>query len=165
MKPLCYISALILLISCKVSNPVSEDLNIEETPQLEIMIDLSSGTNGGFEDPTKKVIKTKEEFLQLWADAHRNLLPPPKAPEVDFEEYQVVIVAMGMRTSGGYSIKINSVNNSKGNLMISVTETSPGKGCMLTEALTFPFQMIQIKKNDGKVFFNVTEKVIDCESK
>ena len=164
MKLLSTILPLILFFACKTTETTSKDLSIEEKPQQEIIIELASGTNSGFEKAISKVITSQAELTETWGEAYKNLMPSPKPPKIDFEEYQVVLVAMGMKNSGGYSIKIASVNNSKGNYMINVTETSPGKNCMTTEALTFPFQLIQVKKPTGKTIFNVTEKVIDCKS-
>lgn len=164
MKFIYSILSLLLLFACKTSEKTNDDVSINEAPQNEIVIELAAGSNSGFESATKKVITDQDEFTHVWEEAYRNFLNRPKPPKVDFNEYQIVLVAMGMKTSGGYSIKIESINNTSGNYLVNVLETSPGKSCVTTEVVTFPFQLIQVKKAEGKTLFKVSEKIINCKS-
>ncbi len=49
-----------------------------------------------------------------------------------------VIIAMGRKNNGGYSIKIKNVDVRDNNVTITVEETSPGQDDVVTMALTYP---------------------------
>lgn len=164
MRIIYTIIPIIFLFACKTSQPTSEDLSTKEVPHQEIIIELATGTNSGFETAITKVITNQDEFTKVWKQAYNNYLKKPTLPKVDFNEYQVILVALGMKTSGGYSIKIDKIINSNGNYIIAVTELSPGSNCMTTEAITYPFQLVQVKKAIGKISFKITKKTVDCKS-
>ncbi|MCB0402822.1 MAG: protease complex subunit PrcB family protein [Flavobacteriales bacterium] len=133
----------------------------ENLPVLEI----ASGNNSGFETPTMKVISTMEDLSQTWEIAYKNYLKKKEFPAVDLEEFDVILVALGERNSGGYSIQVESAVSIGNAVTVTVIETKPGSNCMTTEAITYPFQLVQIPKTGKTISFEKTEKVIHCKSK
>lgn len=57
----------------------------------------------------------------------------------------IVSINSGERNTGGYSIKVKSVEDIEGITKITVEETAPAKDAIVTEALTYPKTVIKIK--------------------
>ena len=161
MKYTLSILSLILLLSCKTSKETTFDV---ATNEPILVVELHSGNNGRFEAKEQKVITTKEGLTDVWTKAYGNYLKKDPVPEVDFSKNVVLLVAMGEKNAGGYTIKINKVVGSKLNTVVSILETNPGKNCNLTTAMTYPFQIVQIEKQAKEIVFNTTTKIIECDS-
>lgn len=86
-----------------------------------------------------------------------------ETPEkLDFSKGKVLLVDMGPRNTGGYSIKVTSTEEHEDYLMASVTLTIPGNGCVATQALTNPYQFLYIPVLKEIL---ITEKleVVNCQ--
>lgn len=138
---------------------------VKASSKNSIIIELHSGNNGGFKEETTQVITTQDAFAKVWKQAFANYMRKEEMPEVDFNKNTIILVALGEKTSGGYTIKTTNTTVTNNSTIVNVISTSPGKGCMTTEAITYPYQIVQIDKFDNPIKFNITEKVIDCESK
>lgn len=100
-----------------------------------------------FEDLLKSYIRSQTE----------------KPPAVDFNQYGVLLVAMGQKNTGGYAVDLasNDARIESDVLNISVLWQQPRRGMMVTQALTSPclllkipkaqFQHIEVKDQSGKV--------------
>ena len=161
MKNIFIFISILGLLSCKPSQSTTSSV-AEKT--IFTPIELQSGDNGGFKTKTNLVISTQKEFLKIWGQAFVNYMNKETAPEVDFEKNIILLVALGEKTSGGHTIKVNSVTESKDNTVVKVLEISPGKGCMTAEVITYPYQIVQIEKPNKNIQFSAIEKVIDCDS-
>ncbi|MDF1673226.1 MAG: protease complex subunit PrcB family protein [Vicingaceae bacterium] len=161
MKNILILISILGLLSCKSSQSSTSSVmeKVVFTP-----IELKSGNNGGFKTKTNLVISTQEEFLKIWNQAFANYMNKETAPEVDFEKNIILLVALGEKTSGGYTIKVDNVIETKDNTVVNVLYTSPGKGCMTTESITYPFQIIQIEKPNKAILFSKKNIVFGCES-
>ena len=85
------------------------------------------------------------------------------APEVDWGQYGVLLVAMGQQRTGGYGVDLAAkeapIDN--GVLQVTVNWREPQKGMMVTQALTSPcmllkiaaapFERIEIKDQSGAI--------------
>ncbi|MBX2881916.1 MAG: protease complex subunit PrcB family protein [Granulosicoccus sp.] len=63
---------------------------------------------------------------------------------IDFATEQVALVSMGQRTSGGYSIAAESVSDAGAYIELKLMLSSPGADCVVTGALTHPYQVLSI---------------------
>jgi hypothetical protein len=77
-----------------------------------------------------------------------------------------VLINLGQRNTGGYSIKVTEVEDNEGKTLIYVEEVSPAEGTMTTQAITYPFSLIKIKgvtpyvkivSKDGKVYRDLSK--------
>ena len=100
---------------------------------------LASGTNGGVREEQYLVIRNAEEFLDLWRRIHRNRIPAPEPPELDFGRVQVIAAILGERPTGGYAVAVRRIC-ADGLVAISRQEPEPGR--MLTQALTAPYHLV-----------------------
>ena len=65
----------------------------------------------------------------------------------------VVALFMGERPTGGYAIEITRVERADSGLAVHYRSKGPDQGAMLTQALTQPFHLIKLPRDDGPVRF------------
>lgn len=107
---------------------------------------VQKGTHSGVTE-RKAVLLTDEAGWQAnWQQLSATVVPAPPAPAMDFSQQSVLAVYMGEKKSGGYAIEITGVELSDGTLKVTVKETRPGPGTMVTMALTQPYHMVRIPK-------------------
>ena len=128
-------------------------------PSASSFTTLVQGTNGGAQVETESVvIDNATDFAALWDE-----LTTEDLPSVDFTTDMVIAVIMGNQSSGGYSVAITAVDEADGVLTVSVTETSPGPGCMVTDSITNPYHVVSVAKTTAPVSFAVSEEAVSCE--
>lgn len=120
---------------------------------------LQEGDNAGELDERKNYrIKTQEELDQLWT-----IVGQGGAPAVDFATSEVLAAFDGIRPTGGYFVRIASVEDTSAARRVVIEHTAPGAGCMTTSALTSPFTMVVVPKTDLPIARVDVEKTEDCE--
>jgi hypothetical protein len=123
-----------------------------------LLVEQSSGV----ENRQRAVLTRQEEWTALWDRAHANLMPRPPAPAVDFDQRIVVVAAMGLRSSGGYAIRVDAVHRDGDDLYVRVHEVSPGARCLVTAALTAPITAVALPRLGGQVVFVDSAETRDC---
>jgi hypothetical protein len=96
---------------------------------------ISSGIKGS----RRLVIRDPDTWSRFWSELGAGV-----RPQVDFGRDVAIAVASGERSSGGHDIVVQRVARSDGELRIEVLETSPGKNCMTTSALTQPVDVVVV---------------------
>ncbi len=76
---------------------------------------------------------------------------------VDFSTKRAVLLDMGQRNTGGYSIATSEIQEFNDHVMVSVTITKPGSNCVVTLALTSPFEFIEVQSTKEILF---TEQLV-----
>jgi hypothetical protein len=87
----------------------------------------------------------------------------PPLPEIDFSREIVIVVALGVRPSGGYGIIVDGAYERDKQLKIVVRSISPGKGCIVTAALTQPVDIVRLPKTVRSVVFREAEVMHECK--
>jgi protease stability complex PrcB-like protein len=123
---------------------------------------IGHGYYVSFDEKRMVVINSEKDYKQLWDDVYANLDQLPKIPEVDLKKYTVVAVFMGAQKSGGFDIKIDKVTSMNDKLFIDVTDITPGVNCMVTDAITKPYDVVKIAKTDLEYEFRVNKVTKDC---
>lgn len=123
---------------------------------------LFTAQNSGLPERQRAVLAAQQEWAELWGRAHANLIPAPPAPSLDFGQRIVVAVAMGVRSSGGHSIRIDGVHRHGPDLYVRVHQVSPGAGCFVTAGLTAPATAVSVPRIDGRVHFVESEETLHC---
>ncbi len=127
---------------------------------MEIILD---GTFSAIEEKREVLINTNEQYQALMSDIYKNLDQMPRIPVVDFSKNSVVAVFIGPRNNGGYMVTIDSITEGSKNISVNVTESAPGKDCVVTEAITKPFSIVKIPKTDKEPIFKTKQIVKDCK--
>ena len=114
-------------------------------------------------DEARMVVRTRAEWVDLWASATEGVQPAEDAPGVDFGRRMVLVAAMGRRATGGFAVRIGSVFQDPERLYAVVTETSPGSGCLTTQAFTAPVSAISIPLSAKPVSFVRRSDTLSCD--
>lgn len=138
----------------------AESVEFETVAQT---VDQSTSGSTEFEENQELIIKSEQEFRELWVDLHQQRSPAPDVPVINFDNNIVIAVLMGVQNTGGYYTDIEQVGVFDGVTGISVLETMPGEGCVTTQMLTMPYHIIQISKQlpDTYEFF-IDKAQVEC---
>lgn len=114
---------------------------------------IDQGYYSGYSEKKFLVIKTPEEWRKVW-NIHAGIkLPVPEPPEIDFNRQMIVAVFAGEYSTGGYAIKIDSIEKTETKILVNIAESKPKRDTITTQALTQPYQITQIETTDLPVEF------------
>src|SRR5690554_1905847 len=130
-----------LLMSCKTYNSsLSEDKhNFELLYQSEY---------GGKDKQTFLVAESAADLQNVLQNPMFDEVLQQKLQAVDFQKYVLVLLHAGQKSTGGYSISAESVKVAKGITTVTVKETGPEPGAQVTMALSNPFAIVAVPKNE-----------------
>jgi hypothetical protein len=94
----------------------------------------------GITVPQRLVVRDDASYARFWS----SLGVGGERPAVDFTRDVVIGVAGGQRSTGGYSIAVEQVVRAGTSATVRVVETTPGPGCMMTQALTQPVDVVVV---------------------
>ena len=115
---------------------------------------VDKGVRSGLSERKFAVIVTAKEWKDLWLTHQSGVSSGPQAPQVDFQEEMVVGVFSGAKATGGYGIEIKRVELDAGKRMLVLwAETAPAPGSMVTEALSQPYHIVKLKRQNLPVAF------------
>ena len=133
MKKIIITALSFALFSCGASKlAVPENKGLYEV--------LTQQTDGGGNIRFFEILSEPNEIKMLQNDETLN----KKISVNDVQNSNFVILNMGEKSTGGYSIGIESVVETDKNIVIKVKETVPKEGAMVTQAITYPFCVVKI---------------------
>ncbi len=123
---------------------------------------LAEGTNAsGVSERKNYAVYTQEDFVRLWTMAYGT--DGEAMPAIDFDSQYVIGVFAGEKPSGGHTIDVASITDASSIRTVSMALTRPGEGCMVSQALTSPFQLIMVPVSDRELARTETEVVAACQ--
>jgi hypothetical protein len=109
---------------------------------------IGQWSTSGVTAPARVVIRDDTTYARFWS----TLGDAGSRPSVDFTRDIVIAAAAGQQNTGGRSISIDRVTRVGAGLAIEVTETLPPPGCMVTQALTQPVDMVVVAAADAQTW-------------
>ena len=131
----------VVLASCSSASIKTTDAN-------RLYEVLTQQSNGGASIRFFEILSEPSEIKMLQND---NTLKH-KVSALDVQNANFVILNMGEKTTGGYSIGIENVVETDSNIIITVKETNPDPGSMVTQAFTMPFCVVKINSKKPIIF-------------
>lgn len=161
---LSYVGYIVVLLlagtACKSSRPV--DQNSDGTAMTWEVV--AEGAYGAVETASNQLITDADSWASLWEQISQNRFPTPALPEVDFASKNLIACFMGMQTSGGHSISIQSMTPGEEVLAVKVLQESPGQNCMVTDAITYPYVIVAVSKaRSVSTTFEVETRTHNCD--
>ncbi len=104
-------------------------------------------------------VYTKEEYARIWKLTGST----EKMPTIDFTKAYVVAVFAGSRTTGGYAISVDKVLDTQDARSVHVLIEKPGVGCITTQSLTSPYQIIRVPFSGASLSHTDTEQEVPCK--
>jgi len=74
-----------------------------------------------------------------------------RKPAVDFTHEEAYLVAAGPRSSTGYELRIASVRDTGGRVVVTVHERTPSLGEPVRARVTYPFRLLALPRSDEPV--------------
>jgi hypothetical protein len=111
-------------------------------------VNIDKGFTSGLRERKFLVIKSAEEWAELW-NSHVSGSTSPKAlPPVDFRTEIVVAVFPGEKMTGGYAVEIVKIeqDRQKRVLTVRIRDTKPAADAIVAQALTQPFHIVKLKR-------------------
>jgi hypothetical protein len=118
--------------------------------------------NSGLTDPANIVVHNEGQWRALWDRISAPSGPPKPAPSVDFNRQMLLVAAMGTRPTGGYTIRIERVEDLGPELVAHVLRTSLGPRCGATAALTEPVDIAVIGRSAKPVRWSLRDELSHC---
>jgi len=84
------------------------------------------------------LVTSADEYRRLWSEK----IGHDPAPEADFGKGVVVILLAGPRPTGGWSVVPEAVSVQEGKAVIRARVEGPGRGSIVTQALTSPYAVV-----------------------
>ena len=129
---LTIIASLLLNSSCGTKQAVVE------APQLFEM--LTQQNDGGASIKFYEILTESNEIAMLQSDEHLH----NKIKSTDTETANFIILNMGEKPTGGYSVAVDSVTELDNLIIVSVKERAPESGAMVTQAISYPYAIVKI---------------------
>lgn len=123
---------LLILAACGSSPKTSE-----KKPLYEI---LTSQSDGGGNIRFFEILTTPQEIRMLQADENLR----KKISESDLQTANFIILNMGEKNSGGYSITAENVEEFPDKIVVTVKETAPPEDSMNMQVITYPYAIVKI---------------------
>ncbi|HEX2781850.1 MAG TPA: protease complex subunit PrcB family protein [Gemmatimonadaceae bacterium] len=128
-------------------------------PELAI---LFLRVNGGQSTRVRMPIRDAATWRDVWTRLNTGHSPVQPLPDVDFAREMLILVGMGSRSTGGYSIAIDDITIAGRDVDVWVTEWSPGPRCGTTQAFTSPIALARLPRADGALRFHESQRVVQC---
>ncbi len=142
MKYILTILCAIGLVSCTSTKTTTAS---REQALYEV---LTQQPNGGSNIQFYEIISEEKEINMLMND---EFLKDKISPS-DVQTSNFVILNMGEKRTGGYSITVDSVREIDGKIHVKVKEIGPGPGDLVTQAFTYPYAIVKINSKKPIVF-------------
>lgn len=121
---------------------------------------LEAGSHGAIKEQKSVDIHDQAAFKDLWDKTFANGTVP-KMPDIDFTKQTVVAYYLGEMKTGGYVIRVDSVEPSKvvaGNYDVDFLVITPGANCKRTTMeITHPF-LIAVVPVTAPITFDMKQR-------
>lgn len=107
---------------------------------------LLSREYGGNETFSKAIIDNTNDFANEISNLSIDESEYSKFLNIDFKTKNVLLLHLGQKNTGGYSIKINKIEQKGDFLTVYYSVNKPKPGENVTMALTNPFIMVELPK-------------------
>ena len=98
---------------------------------------------------TRDLFRSREDLVEV-LERHnpgRNI----HLPSIDFSRQAVYLVAAGPRSSTGYELRIERVQDQGDHVVVVVREDTPSLGDPVEARVTYPFRLIALPRTDEPV--------------
>jgi hypothetical protein len=140
-----------------VPNATDSLTNGTSLPLMEIPLAVGATKSQG-----NKVITNQTQWKLLWSELTQNSEQP--LPEVDFTHDMVIAVFSGQKPRGGYSTRIDAINETDTEYHVLITELRPSDECITTQEISSPLAIVKVAKSNKKVVYTTKDTTFSCQN-
>ena len=131
MKKIIAVAVIFLAVSC------GPKINTSEKPIYEI---LTVQQDGGANIQFYEILNEAKEIRMLLSDEHLK----KKIKSEDTATANFIILNMGEKPTPGYTITIDSVQETADQIIFTVKEKAPDEGVMSAQVVTHPYTIVKV---------------------
>jgi hypothetical protein len=131
MKKIISVLLICILFSCKSTKNNSGN---------QLFKVLVTSEYGGNNFKFYEIITEPDEFKMLLKDEEISKLVKPN----DIINSNFILINIGEKSTGGYGIEVESVVEEADKIVVTIKETEPKAGQMVTTAITSPYAVLKI---------------------
>ena len=143
-----------LLVSCSSDSNAGTPL---PTVNYSIIASGDNTINGLPENRKIEVYTDQASFNSNWY----LFIQPPAEYTVDLSSRRVVLLSLGGRATGGYSISAEKIEDHGSYIKAMIVIKKPGSNCLVSQAQTSPYQFIEVE-SVKELLFEERVEVVDC---
>ncbi|MCV9933213.1 protease complex subunit PrcB family protein [Flavobacterium sp. LS1R47] len=132
MKKVLALFISVFAISCGTTKSVDKSTVLYEV--------LTQQSDGGGNIRFFEILSEPNEIKMLLSD--ESLKGKIDGDDIDKANY--IILNMGEKSTGGYSIGVEKVEETDKNIIITVKETAPAPDSMVMQVITYPYAVVKI---------------------
>ena len=151
----CWINLDIFVLVLGVVGALAQ-LNCGSPALTQISVPLSNlqkGDFSGVREALQIVVRTQDDWDNLWSRHTSIAANPPSTPRMNFATEMVVGVFAGEKSTGGYEVEITRAERRNSRLYLYYLEKSPPRDAMVAQVLTQPYHLLKIPRDDSPVAF------------
>ncbi|MEK6967741.1 MAG: protease complex subunit PrcB family protein [Nanoarchaeota archaeon] len=92
------------------------------------------------------MVNSEADWEGLWINIFKASRVEVPLENVNFANETVFAAFYGQKMTGGYQVKITGIEESKSQVRVKITATSPPPGSMVTQSITTPYHIVKTKK-------------------
>ncbi len=154
MRNIILLCTILSLSGCVENSNAESPLPETEAQQLKQGFYTNSGT---YTKKQLKIITSQADYNEELANYTSDV-----PAEIDFDKGRVLLMDMGQRNTGGYSIGLDSIDVFEAHITANVNLSKPGQNCVVTQALTNPYQFVYIP-TEREVLVSESLTIYTCE--
>lgn len=132
MKKVISVLVIFVLVSCGASKTAASS-----TALYEVLTEQSSG---GGNIRFFEILTEPNEIKMLQNDP----LLAHKMKDADINNSNYVILNMGEKNTSGYSIRVEKVEETDKNIIITVKENTPSPDAMVMQMISYPYTVVKV---------------------
>ena len=125
--------------------------NSDSCPWIQVIDSGIQGVSTGRE-PSVTWITSPAQLQQMIADFGKQRITKFSASsaDIDFDLYRVLLIEMGLKPTGGYSVTLANpaASASDGTAIIRVIWNVPDAGAVLPQVVTSPYLLLRLAKSE-----------------
>ena len=133
MKKVISVLIVFVLISCGAKKTADSSSKV----LYEVLTEQS---DGGGNIKFFEILTEPNEIKMLESDP----LLKDKMKDDDISNSNYVILNMGEKNTGGYSVKVEKVEETDKNIIITVKEVNPAADAMTMQVITYPYTVVKV---------------------
>ncbi len=130
-------AVLFIVVLSAIACSTNKNATTGPKPLYEI---LTQQSDGGATIRFFEVLTETKEIAMLQSDETMSR----KIDEADLKSATFLILNMGEKATGGYTIGVESVEETADKIIVTTKDIIPGPGVMVTQAITYPYTVIKI---------------------
>lgn len=146
MKYVCFFLLIIIFSNCESTKQAQ---NKQPSSSFEIIV---QSPYGGKETKSYEIIENQEQMNQALKNLRLEDIHTQKLNTIDFKKQAALFLHAGTYNTGGYSIEVEQIEIDKSTTYVTVKTNSPKPEEPVTMAITNPFCIALIDKNNNIQF-------------